>query len=150
MIITYGLLLPRLMRNMTKFLQYFRITDTDVRCIQHNSVWLNYKKSTITKFELLIIDREVKLICLPSDSMGDRGQIKVIIHLLSYLHGQLMTPLFCNDHANVNHCSKKKSYATPTGRNDFWQSDAEIVVIYIWAQPSCRDKPLPVSLFAGI
>ena len=25
--------------------------------------------------------REVKLICLPSDSMGDRGHIKVIIYI---------------------------------------------------------------------
>ena len=41
-----------------------------------------------------------------------------------------MTPLCCND-ANVDHCSKNFFYATPTCRNDFWQSVAEIVVIYI-------------------
>ena len=40
--------------------------------------------------------------------MADTGHIKLIIlyKLLRYLHGQLVTPLCCND-ANVNHCSKK-------------------------------------------
>ena len=29
--------------------------------------------------------------------------------------------------------AEKKMYATPTCRNDFWQSVAEIVVVYLWA-----------------
>ena len=42
--------------------------------------------------------------------MADRGHIKlIIIYLLSYLHGQLVTPLCCND-ANVNHCSKNNFF----------------------------------------
>ena len=32
----------------------------------------------------MIVGREVKLICLPSDSMGDRGHIKLIIYIIIY------------------------------------------------------------------
>ena len=39
-----------------------------------------------------------------------------------------MTPLCCND-ANVDQCSNNFFYATPTCRNDFCQSVAEIVVV---------------------
>ena len=82
--------------------------------------------------------REVKLIRLPSDSMADRGHKTDHIYLLCYLHGHLVTPLCCND-ANVNHCSKNNLFTQclhSTCRNDFWQSVAEIVVIYMWALPS--------------
>ena len=49
-----------------------------------------------------------------------------------------MTPLCCND-ANVDHCSKNFFYATPTCRNDFWQSVAEIVVIYMYMGAAILD-----------
>ena len=39
--------------------------------------WLSWDQLAIKKASLA--SREVKLICLPSDSMGDRGHIKVII-----------------------------------------------------------------------
>ena len=56
-----------------------------------------------------------------------------------------MTPLCCND-ANVDHCRKNFFYATPTCRNDFCQSVAEIVVIYIWALPSWISQQAPSCL----
>ena len=46
---------------------------------------------------------------------------------------------------------KKIFYATPTCRNDFWQSVTEIVVIYNGrCHLGSRNRPLPVRWFAGI
>ena len=64
------------------------LTDRITNIIQNGSIKINFGPGpglgpyNVTYIVIVVtVSREVKLICLPSDNMGDRGHIKMIIYI---------------------------------------------------------------------